>query len=201
MGFDLHGIAPKQNTEKPEILNKYRSGWEIEDESIQKQYYNEYEAWQEENQCVYFRNNVWWWRPLFYYICSSCEDILTEKDMTKGSYNDGHKISKTKSLKIAARLRARINSGDIFDYYNRHQKEYNEAKEHNQKIEILIDLLRDRVKEQHGDLVPANYPEPHRADWDNLQAQKKWEASYPFDIDNVKEFAEFCEQSGGFKIC
>ena len=201
MGFDLHGIAPKQNTEKPEILNKYNSGWEIEDESIQKQYYNEYEAWEKENPGVYFRNNVWWWRPLWVYVCSSCEDILTEKDMTKGSYNDGHKISKTKSLKIAARLRARIKSGDVVDYYDRHQKKYNEAKEHNKKIEILIDLLRDRVKEQHGDLVPANYPEPHRADWDNLQAQKKWEASYPFDIDNVKQFAEFCEQSGGFEIC
>jgi hypothetical protein len=23
---------------------------------------------------------------------------------------------------------------------------------------------------------------------------------YPFDIDNVKEFAEFCLQSGGFEI-
>ena len=24
---------------------------------------------------------------------------------------------------------------------------------------------------------------------------------YPFDVDNVKEFAEFCRFSGGFKIC
>ena len=24
---------------------------------------------------------------------------------------------------------------------------------------------------------------------------------YPFDIENVKEFAEFCIESGGFKIC
>ena len=24
---------------------------------------------------------------------------------------------------------------------------------------------------------------------------------YPFDIDNVKAFAEFCIQSGGFEIC
>ena len=200
MGFDLHGIEPKQNTEKPEILNKYRSGWEIEDESIQVQYYNEYEAWEKENPGVYFRNNVWWWRPLWVYVCSSCEDILTEKDMTKGSYNDGHKISKTKSLKIAARLRARINSGDVFDYYNKYQKEYNEANEHNKKIEDLVSALRERVKEQHGDIVPANYPEPHRTDWDNLQSQKKWAADYPFDTDNVKEFAEFCEQSGGFNI-
>jgi len=200
MGFDLYGISPKLNKEKPEILKKYDSGWSIEDKSKQEKYYTEHSKWEEENPGVYFRNNVWWWRPLWLYVCISCEDILTEKDVEKGSWNDGHKISKTKSLKIAARLRARINSGDVFDYYDRHQKEYNEAKEHNQKLEILIDLLRDRVKEQHGDIVPANYPEPHRTDWDNLQSQKKWAADYPFDTDNVKEFAEFCEQSGGFNI-
>ena len=103
-------------------------------------------------------------------------------------------------MRIAAKLRARIKSGDVVDYYDRHQKEYNEAKEHNKKIQILIDALHERVKEQYGDIVPKDYPEPHKTDWDNLQAQKKWEASYPFDINNVKEFAEFCEQSGGFEI-
>jgi hypothetical protein len=29
----------------------------------------------------------------------------------------------------------------------------------------------------------------------------QWEASYPFDVDNVKEFAEFCKESDGFEIC
>lgn len=201
MGFDLHGIMPQENTKKPEILIKYPSGWEIEDEAIQNEWYNASKKWETENPGIYFRNNVWYWRPLWVYVCSACEDILTEKDMTKGSYNDGHKISKTKSLKIAARLRARINSGDIFDYYDRHQKEYNEAKEHNQKIEILIGLLRERVKEQHGDLVPNDYPEPHKTDWNNLQDQRNWEANYPFTVENVEKFETFCEQSGGFIIC
>ncbi len=28
-----------------------------------------------------------------------------------------------------------------------------------------------------------------------------WNKSYPFNTENVKEFAEFCINSGGFKIC
>ena len=36
MGFDLSGLKPQENTKKPEILIKHPIGWQIEDESIQK---------------------------------------------------------------------------------------------------------------------------------------------------------------------
>ena len=110
MGFDLHGLKPQENTKKPEVLIKHQYGYQIEDETIRKKWYNAYEKWEKENPGVYFRNNVWWWRPLWMYVCASCEDILTEEDMSKGTWNDGHKISKTKSKRIAARLRKLIKS-------------------------------------------------------------------------------------------
>ena len=31
--------------------------------------------------------------------------------------------------------------------------------------------------------------------------EKDFNKHYPFDVDNVKEFAEFCIDSGGFEIC
>ena len=31
--------------------------------------------------------------------------------------------------------------------------------------------------------------------------EKDFNKHYPFDIENVKEFAEFCIDSGGFEIC
>ena len=49
-------------------------------------------------------------------------------------------------------------------------------------------------------MAPKDYPEPYKTRWDKLQDWKKWEGSYPFNEENVKEFAEFCEQSGGFEI-
>ena len=201
MGFDLHGLKPQENTKKPEILIKYSSGWEIEDETIQKEWYNALDKWENENPGIYFRNNVWYWRPLWAFICSYCSDILTEKDMQKGSWNDGHKISKTKSKKIAARLRRLLREQDVQLQSANLEEERQKAVDHNKKIQILIDALSERVKKQYGDIVPRDYPEPHKTDWNNLQDKKKWEANYPFEVQNVKEFAEFCEQSGGFIIC
>ena len=33
------------------------------------------------------------------------------------------------------------------------------------------------------------------------EAGDEFAAAYPFDVDNVSRFAEFCIESGGFKIC
>ena len=61
----------------------------------------------------YFRNNVWYWRPLWSYICNECDDILTIKEAEGGSYNDGLKITKSKAEKIAKRIQERIDDGSV----------------------------------------------------------------------------------------
>ena len=52
----------------------------------------------------YFRNNVWYWRPLWNLICDECNDILTENQMASGSYNDGVEVSAKQAIKIFKRL-------------------------------------------------------------------------------------------------
>jgi hypothetical protein len=36
---------------------------------------------------------------------------------------------------------------------------------------------------------------------DGVGTKESWLAAYPFDVDNVKEFADFLENCGGFQIC
>ena len=60
MGFDLHGLNPsgKENVEALEDVGP--SGFF--DESAESE-------WKAEAQAgVYFRNNVWYWRPLWAYV-------------------------------------------------------------------------------------------------------------------------------------
>ena len=150
MGFDLSGMNPNMTRPAPELPpfpERTNKDWE------------KYHDWQEENSGVYFRNNVWWWRPLWNFVSSSCESILTERDIESGSYNDGHRISKTKADRIARRLFKMIRNGDVKAYESAY-------KEH------LDSLNKDN-----------------------------WDKSYPFSEDNVRQFANFCLNSGGFRIC
>ena len=149
MGFDLSGMNPNMVRPEPELppfTERTDKHWA------------EYHEWQDDNCGVYFRNNVWSWRPLWHYVSSVCGNILTDKDIGSGTYNDGHRICKTKANRIASRLFKLIRKGDVKAYesaYRRHQ-----------------DSLND----------------------DN------WDKSYPFSEDNVREFANFCLNSGGFEI-
>ena len=150
MGFDLSGMNPNLTRPEPELPpfpERTDKHWEL------------YHDWQEENCGTYFRNNVWWWRPLWQFITAVCDNILTEKDIERGSYNDGHKISKTKATKIANKLFRLIKNGDVKTYESE----------------------RDRYQKGLSD--------------------DDWNKSYPFSEENVREFANFCMNSGGFRIC
>ena len=169
MGFDLNGLDPKKNTEYPkeynDIMNKYgKDGWldwsmDIPDETKNK-YFELKDQFQEENPGEYFRNNVWFWRPLWSFVCDNCSDFLTEKDMDKGNYNDCAKISKTKAVKIANKLTQLLKNGEVNDY-----------------------MLNYEIASRQAKLDGDEFGE-----------------SYPFSIDNIKYFRDFCLESGGFTI-
>jgi hypothetical protein len=118
----------------------------------------------------YFRNNVWYWRPLWEYVCEECKDILTYKDMEKGGWNNGEEITGDQALRIADRLDEAIKTGRTQAWGN--------VWELNQKQAKL-----DNEGKKMGD------------------KEYDWREAYPFEVDNVKEFAEFCRESGGFSIC
>lgn len=52
----------------------------------------------------YFRNNVWWWRPMHALIMLTCGDILTFEEMRELAFNDGYAYSAEKAEAIASRL-------------------------------------------------------------------------------------------------
>ena len=56
------------------------------------------------------------------FVSGCCDDILTEKDIEQGSWNDGHKISKTKADRIAKRLYKMIKDGEVKEYEDGYKK-------------------------------------------------------------------------------
>ena len=259
MGFDIYGLNPNNpsNAIKPEQIDWSKKPTEKEKDEY---FYNinEYET---EVVGSYFRNNVWWWRPLWDFVCDSCDDILTEDDMEKGCYNDGRKINKTKSAKIANRLFELIANGTVdkierelalrvvkAEVYNKEIQKQQLAINHDLTVELALEEFEEKWLElDHTDVgygamatretvqlisnyqkigksddrippkeyfinlwmsnldnrsepVPGNYSSKEYKEWEKLQEMKNWDASYPFHKDNVRNFAIFCLNSGGFEI-
>ena len=122
MGFDLNGLSP----DNPQDVQKPVIDWDSEPTSQeQEEYFRNLEAYEKAVPGHYFRNNVWWWRPLWQCIGSACDDILSEDDITGGYYNDGYKISKEQAVGIAERMKSLIDNDTIKDYKLEYDKSMN----------------------------------------------------------------------------
>jgi hypothetical protein len=199
MGFDLYGVKPKikEGSVKPD-----RPDWNTATEIERDEYFSAMEKFETENKGYYFRNNVWWWRPLAEFVINYtlCVD---KKDIPNWHHNDGHLVDEKTAKQIAKQLFHLLNTGKVKEYQEKHTEQRELAKKHNEKLSKKFDALEKKVKKLTGkkDIAPSNYPEPYHSEWEKLYDEKDFRESYPFSESNVKEFAEFAEQSGGFTIC
>lgn len=138
---------------------------------------------------VRFYNNNWYWRPLWNYVCQTCSDFLTETDMEQGGWSNGYRLIKRKSAKISCRLFDLIESGAV------HTKSVEFYKARSSiPFETCWICNGTGIREDEYwtgkciDCYGNGYREP-------------FEASYDFEEGEVREFAEFCRDSGGFYIC
>ena len=191
MGFDLYGLNPKLKGVKPSI------DWNTATDKDKDEYVKASNIFEQENPGYYFRNNVWWWRPLAYLIEDKCKDFLTDEQRKSLHYNDGKEYSDKIAVKIANRLQEVLDSGELLKLKEEHDAQMQKAKKHNDVLESKMKAIVDA----HDGVAPKDLPKEEFTNWKALQEQKNWASSYPFEIDNVKEFILFARCSGGFSIC
>lgn len=137
----------------------------------------------------YFRNNVWWWRPLWTYVSITCSDILSKYNIKHGCYNDGHFINKDKAERIAQRLSEKINSGEAMAYVEKYEEERK-----------AIPLEKCEYCEGTGKRFWEGVGYKKCNGCDGKGERESYQSWYPISIENIKEFADFCSKSDGFKI-
>ena len=100
MGFDVYGRNPQLKYDRPEMPDF--NGLSDEDKQT---YFDSITKFEEDHPGYYFRNNVWWWRPLWSYVCDYiAPDILSDEDKEKGCFNDYHHITAIKANYIAEKI-------------------------------------------------------------------------------------------------
>ena len=214
MGFDVHGIKPKLNTKLPKwILDledlEFVKRWKKLEEETKEypkgrkdEYWELKDKYEEENSGIYFRNNVWWWRPLWNYVCLECEDILNKEEMNGCCVNDGTLINKEKATSIAKRLSEKLGDGSVLLYEKEFTIRLLQARTDNKEVDKETKALRKEVIKTTGDkdIVPMNYPKKYKTKYKKIRAKENWDGHYPFKTENVEAFAKFCNESGGFEV-
>ena len=207
MGMDVYGRNPKQNKPLSEfpVYYKYKkmededsekNGWggfkqkwkELDaDHDLREQYHKEWDDYERANVGYYFRNNCWWWRPLWNYCYHVADGLISEELFDSGHNNSGAGLDDKDAKELGKRLLKQIELGGTVQY----QASY----------EQYLDDLPDS---DCGVCNGNNRGNKKKKDCKICKTTGKatnFNKNYPFDVDNVKDFAEFCIESGGFKIC
>ena len=203
MGFDLYGERPtiKKGTVRPEEID-----WDTANDKEKEKYWDLQREFRDANPGEYFRANVWFWRPIWNFVCEVCPDILTEEDFKRGQYNDNHLIEEDRAKDIAKRLREKM------DLAKERQKKYESEAPNKDKFNTMLEdagrFIFEKISKPKSELItcpgdmqihdPENYKRWETlTHYDNIKFD---EMSYPINAKAIEEFAEFAEHSGGFRI-
>lgn len=159
----------------------------------------------------YFRNNVWWWRPLADYILSQHGEIATKGcDPEYWHSNDGEGLDAETALELAKALRHDLETGVTAEYERKHREHLANLPRETCHLCEGTGIRTDAVGVAHGmpnkELSPEVQILTGRTHgWcnacDGVGTRESFLANYPFSVDNVAEFCDFLEGCGGFSIC
>ena len=195
MGFDLWSTSTKKQKQMEEGVKVALEKWK---QANPEQANNQGEVdraryiltvlVQQSIPGFYFCNNMWWWSVLWTVVGEVAidEGILTVRKVRSGFYNDGTRISTRKATLLATALRTRIDKGWFAEWSAARAKWIRENP--------LVDCYHCGglgVVENEECLLCQGTGKRDNPD-------KGYE---DFDMDNLEDFIEFCENSGGFAIC
>ena len=140
----------------------------------------------------YFRNNVWWWRPLWDYCVETADDIIPTEGALAGHQNSGWGLDADGAKRLGRRLHEQLKAG--------HTKQYGESRK--QRLDSLPNepctICGGKGRRAEP---PRTGPGTRPCNACGGKGQTRpWETEYPFAEDNVREFANFLTESGGFEI-
>ena len=200
--MDVYGLNPKikEGSVKPKEID-FGKATDQEKET----YWDLENKYQKENTGVYFRANVWCWRPIWNYVYDTT-DVLTDEDHRLGHENSYHKITADKAERIGKQLMANLN--DAVAKEATYKKDVEPRRKFNKLCNEAGSYLYKNIVDKSDGLItcpgdmkihdPANYKR-----WTALNTfgGVQFEStSYPFNANYIKEFANFCINSGGFEI-
>jgi DnaJ-class molecular chaperone len=134
----------------------------------------------------YFRNNVWWWRPLWNFCLDNYPELAGKVE--DGHSNSGFGLNATDSKKLATLIKKDLESGKVHEYRIKREAYINSLPLENCEHCSGTGIRNDEYVKGTCNACSG------------LGKRKAWATEYPFDVDNVIQFQEFLDNCGGFSI-
>jgi hypothetical protein len=157
----------------------------------------------------YFRNNIWWWHPLWEYCIEIGRDIINDEVASDGHMNSGTGLSEAGAATLAERLNQELWTGRTLEYHNNYYEELSKLPRQDCKYCDATGIRTDEVGQNYG-FPTQELSEEQRVllgrthGYCNAchgEGQQDHPATmYSFSVENVAEFAQFLENCGGFEI-
>ena len=155
----------------------------------------------------YFRASVWTWRPLWEF-CN--ENFLVANKVDAGQFNNGDGLNAKDAEVLARQLREALANGSVQNYIDERNEYLANLERPTCEWCAGTGIRTDEVGTQMG--MPERELDSEMASltgrtkgWCNgCSGEGKtehWDTNYQLHLETVKHFAEFIENSGGFRIC
>ena len=156
----------------------------------------------------YFRNNVWWWRPLAVFIEETYPDVAIKCEDWHS--NSGCGLNEADSMVLGKMILNDIADGTVKRYEDARLIGLSELPREDCSLCNMTGIRTDTVGVEHN--MPNQELPPEVAilvgrthgtcnACNGIGTKENWGLSYGFSVDNVQEFAEFLMECGGFEIC
>ena len=156
----------------------------------------------------YFRRNVWGWHPLWGYVEDTYPEIAELVEHAHS--NDGDGLGARNSKKLAKLLMSDYETGKASEYVEERNKALSELPFEQCRICEGTGIRTDELGVQSGwperELAPdiaiiVGRTKGSCNACSGIGKQENFATSYYLEADDVKEFAEFLANCGGFEIC
>jgi hypothetical protein len=158
----------------------------------------------------YFRNNVWWWRPLWNYCCAVGADVISDEVADMGHLNDGVGLDTEGAMTLANILQAELESGRTTEYECKHREYLASIPRETCEWCAGTGVRTDEVGIEAGmpervldepEAILTGRTHGYCNGCRGVGTRESMSAHYPFTTENVRGFVEFLRNCGGFAIC
>ena len=143
-------------------------------------------------QCTYFRSNVWYWHPLWDCLEQCYPHICTKVQNAHDNSGDG--LCAEDAFELSKKLKIDLENGNIQSYITKYQSDI-------ESLPLEDCQYCERLGVRSWDQLDGTVLVKKCNVCSGTLKVKSFMTHYHMDIDLMKEFQVFLENCGGFQIC